>query len=95
MTRSLLVPLSPNEETTLRRITAWSRSPGDLNKRDVERLTSLALIMAQGNSIALTPLGEQRVAQLSNKPHGAKPLDSNAAEGNVTRQSARAGRQEP
>jgi hypothetical protein len=89
MTRGLLVPLSSNEETTLRRITYGLVAPGDLSKRDVERLTSLALIMARGNSIALTPLGEQRVAQLSNNVLGAKPLDSNA----VTRQSARAGRQ--
>ena len=33
--------------------------------------------MARGNSIALTPLGEQRVAQLLNNVLGAKPLDSN------------------
>lgn len=79
MTSGLLVPLSPNEETTLRRITYGLVAPGDLSKRDVERLTSLALTMARGNSIALTLLGEQRVAQLSN----------------VTRQSARAGRQGP
>ena len=77
MARGLLVPLSPNEETTLRRITYGLVAPGDLNKRDVERLTSLALIMARGNSIALTPLGEQRVAQLPNNVLGAKPLDSN------------------
>ena len=68
MEEGLLVPLSPNEETTLRRITYGLVAPSDLNKRDVERLTSLGLIMALGNSFALTPLGEQRVAQLTNSP---------------------------
>jgi hypothetical protein len=64
--KGLLVPLSPNEETTLRRITYGLVAPSDLNKRDVGRLTSLGLVMARGNSFALTPLGEQRVAQLPN-----------------------------
>ena len=73
MERGLFAPLSPNEEITLRRITYGLVGPSDLKKSDVERLKVLALVEAQGNSFALTILGERRVAQLPNNILGGRP----------------------
>lgn len=61
--RGLKVPLSPNEEVTLRRIAIGS--PTVLSVADVARLEQLELIeIGVGATWTLTPLGRQRYASL-------------------------------
>lgn len=64
MQRGLLVPLSPNEEITLRRIAIGSSSA--LLEAAVARLKKLELIEGGIDNVwTLTPLGQRRYASLA------------------------------
>jgi hypothetical protein len=56
--RSMLAPLSPNEEATLRRIGFGTE--GELDARYVQRLLQLELIEWGGWTWQLTAVGRQR-----------------------------------
>ncbi|SKA30666.1 hypothetical protein SAMN02745126_05005 [Enhydrobacter aerosaccus] len=60
MERGLLAPLSPNEQTALRRVANGISKPKHLRLTSVERLKHLALVEENDGRIRLTPLGEQR-----------------------------------
>jgi len=62
MDRGLKAALSPNEETTLRRIGHGTAKPSELIARDIEHLSRLALIDRHGEQLILTDLGRQRLA---------------------------------
>jgi hypothetical protein len=72
MERGLLAPLSPNEQTALRRIANGISKSIQLRPTSVERLKKLALVEEREGAIQLTALGQQR--------HLAdQPLDKPAA----------------
>jgi hypothetical protein len=56
--RSMLAPLSPNEEATLRRIGVGTE--GELDARHVQRLLQLDLVEWNGWTWRLTAVGRQR-----------------------------------
>lgn len=60
MSRSLLAPLSPHEEITLRRVALGLSPASDLPPRDLARLAALALVDATVDGPRLTLLGRQR-----------------------------------
>jgi len=60
MERGLLAPLSPNEQTALRRVANGISKPKHLRATSVARLKVLALVEENGGRIRLTPLGRQR-----------------------------------
>jgi hypothetical protein len=60
--RSMLAPLSPHEEATLRRIGFGTE--GELDTRCVRRLLQLDLIEWSGWTWRLTAFGRQRYASL-------------------------------
>ncbi|HTR85134.1 MAG TPA: hypothetical protein VMI56_11705, partial [Reyranella sp.] len=60
MERGLLAPLSPNEQTALRRVANGISKPKHLRTTSVVRLKLLALVEEREGRIRLTPLGQQR-----------------------------------
>lgn len=70
MKRGLLAPLSPNEQTALRRVAGGISLPGDLRETSVARLKLLALVEEQEGRIRLTPLGRQRCLELKENTVG-------------------------
>lgn len=60
MERGLAAPLSPNEETTLRRVQTGTKL-ADLDKHHIERLASLELVIPNGNAVTLTVQGRRRI----------------------------------
>jgi hypothetical protein len=66
MSRSRLAPLSPNEEITLRRVTAGISEPVRLSQRDLEHLQALLLIEDHDGNLRLTPAGRERYRALPN-----------------------------
>lgn len=60
MKRGLLAPLSPNEQTALRRVAKGISTTTDLRASSVERLKLLDLVEERDGGIRLTPLGEER-----------------------------------
>jgi hypothetical protein len=62
MDRGLLVPLSPNEELTLRRVALGFADPKDLRASDLARLLTLALIEGDAGGLRVTRLGLRRLA---------------------------------
>ena len=65
MDRGLKVPLSPNEEVTLRRVAHGTAHRETLRSADVTRLESLGLIGDSNGVLSLTPMGQQRLADLT------------------------------
>ncbi len=63
--RGLLAPLSPNEELTLRRVALGGIDVGELAQRDVGRLQRLGLIEIEASKPHLTPLGQERLSDLT------------------------------
>ena len=61
--RSMLAPLSPNEEATLRRI--GFGTGGELDARYVQHLLQLELIQWSGWTWRLTAVGRQRYERLA------------------------------
>jgi hypothetical protein len=64
MTRGSLAALSPNEETTLRRVALGVTEAATLSRLDVERLKALGLIENKGSKLALTGVGRERYLAL-------------------------------
>jgi hypothetical protein len=62
MERGLLAPLSPNEESALRRVAHRISKPKHLRGASVERLKLLPRVEEQNGRIRLTELGAQRFA---------------------------------
>jgi hypothetical protein len=60
MERGLLAPLSPNEQTALRRVASGISKPKHLRPASVARLKMLALVEEREGRIQLTPLGATR-----------------------------------
>jgi len=60
MERGLLAPLSPNEQTALRRVASGISKPKHLRSASVARLKLLALVEEREGRIRLTPLGVAR-----------------------------------
>jgi hypothetical protein len=60
MERGLLAPLSPNEQTALRRVANGISKPKHLRAASVTRLKLLALVEEHEGCIRLTPLGTRR-----------------------------------
>jgi hypothetical protein len=75
MTRANLAPLSPYEETTLRRVALGISKAAHLSKRDVDRLKALALIEEKDGGLGLTPPGRERYLALP-KSAAIDPADS-------------------
>lgn len=65
MRRRSGAPLSPNEETTLRRVAGGSTPEGDHATSDVRRLTAFELIKIVGGKFVLTSAGRRRLNGLS------------------------------
>ena len=60
MERGLLAPLSPNEQTALRRVASGISKPKHLSAVSVARLKMLALVEEREGRIRLTELGATR-----------------------------------
>jgi hypothetical protein len=60
MARGLLAPLSPNEQTALRRVADGISKPKHLRPASLARLKLLALVEEREGRICLTPLGATR-----------------------------------
>jgi hypothetical protein len=60
MERGLLAPLSPNEQTALRRVANGISKPKHLSAASIVRLKRLALVEEREGRIRLTPLGAMR-----------------------------------
>jgi hypothetical protein len=60
MERGLLAPLSPNEQTTLRRVANGISKPKHLRTASIARLKLLALVEEHDGRIRLTSLGSRR-----------------------------------
>jgi hypothetical protein len=73
--RGMLAPLSPHEETALRKIAAGSVDP--IDPVHVRRLRDLGLVNEVGTSWHLTPLGARRHEQLVRS--GLAATDASAA----------------
>jgi hypothetical protein len=54
--------LSPNEETTLRRIAGGTTSPDELGEADTRRLIALGLVMQIDGELTATEVGMARCA---------------------------------
>ncbi len=65
MDRSLVAPLSPNEEVTLRRVAYGIARSDDLQPSHVARLKRLALIEDRDGALFVTQMGQRR---LTNSP---------------------------
>ena len=77
MARGLLVPLSPNEQTALRRVANGISKPKQLRSTSLERLKALALVEEKEGRIRLTALGAQRC--LAEKPADETVRSASAA----------------
>ena len=75
MTRANLAPLSPNEETTLRRVYLRISKAAHLPKRDIDRLKALSLIEEKDGGLRLTTTGRERYRNLP-KAAAIDPADS-------------------
>jgi hypothetical protein len=64
MTRERLAPLSPNEETTLRRVALGVTKAATLSKADLARLKTFGLVEDAGGELALTSAGRERYLAL-------------------------------
>jgi len=62
MERGMLVPLSFNEESTLRRVAHGISKPKDLRADMLARLKVLQLVEERDGRVQLTSLGERRTA---------------------------------
>lgn len=71
MANGLRAALSPNEDTTLRRIAGGGVPPRSLRDSDIARLKRLGLIEESRMGLTLSPLGQQRL-------HGTSPPPSTA-----------------
>ena len=60
MERGLLAPLSPNEQTALRRVANGISQPRHLRAASVARLKRLSLVEESEGRICLTALGRER-----------------------------------
>lgn len=60
MERGLLAPLSPNEQTALRRVANGISKLGHLRTASIARLKLLALVEEHDGRIRLTSLGTRR-----------------------------------
>jgi hypothetical protein len=60
MERGLLAPLSPNEQTALRRVASGISKLKHLRATSVARLKLLALVEEREGHVRLTPLGTRR-----------------------------------
>ena len=60
MERGLRVPLSPNEQTALRRVANGISKPRHLRATSIARLKLLALVEEREGRILLTSLGTRR-----------------------------------
>ena len=67
--RGLRAPLSPNEQTALRRVANGISKPKHLRSTSLQRLKMLALVEEHEGRVRLTALGEQRC--LAEKPADA------------------------
>ena len=72
MTRGRLAALSPNEETTLRRVALGVTKAVALSNAHVTRLRTLGLIEDKDGELALTSVGRERYLMLPR----SIPLDS-------------------
>ncbi len=68
MVNGLLAALSPNEDSTLRRIANGDAHPRSLRERDVARLKRLALIEESRMGLTLSLLGQQRLGGIRPTP---------------------------
>lgn len=68
--RGLLAPLSPNEQTALRRVANGISMAEHLRETSVARLKLLALVEEEEGVIRLTPLGRQRCLDLKENAVG-------------------------
>ena len=73
MTRSLLAPLSPNEERTLRRVAIGLSDTSALSARDLAHLEALALVDPTADRPRLTDLGRKRYGLLTGGAAWAGP----------------------
>ncbi len=64
MTCGSLAALSPNEETTLRRVALGVTKAATLSKPDLARLKALGLIEDRAGELALTSIGRDRYLAL-------------------------------
>lgn len=64
MSRRSGAPLSPNEETTLRRVAQGESPDSDHATSDVRRLAAFELIESVGGKYVLTGAGRRRVTRL-------------------------------
>lgn len=71
MERGLLAPLSPNEQTALKRVANGITKPTQLRPSSVERLKQLALVEESDGRIQLTALGQRRCLAEAATPHGS------------------------
>jgi hypothetical protein len=71
MERGLLAPLSPNEQTALRRVANGISKAKHLRATSLQRLKHLALVEEREGRIKLTALGEQRCLADRMTPDGA------------------------
>ena len=63
MKHSVIIPLSRQEEDTLRLIAHGMSSTRHLRPEDLDQLTKLRLIDRRGGKVALSELGQVRLAQ--------------------------------
>ena len=71
MERGLLAPLSPNEQTALKRVANGITTLTELRPSSVERLKQLALVEESDGRIQLTALGQRRCLAEAATPHGS------------------------
>jgi hypothetical protein len=64
MARGLLAPLSPNEQTALRRVANGISKIKHLRATSLQRLKHLALVEERDGRIRLTALGERRCKEM-------------------------------
>jgi hypothetical protein len=76
MERGLQAPLSPHEESTLRRIALGISKAKLFAQRDVAYLVRLGLVDENEGKLGLTDLGHERYQGL---PNGASPSDEAGA----------------
>jgi hypothetical protein len=62
LNRGLSSLLSPHELNTLRRV-AQRDAPAEWSGRHITRLTVLKLVSREGDDVAITALGKERIAQ--------------------------------
>jgi hypothetical protein len=63
MEPGLAARLNPREEITLRRIAHAATNMDELHAGHLNRLASLNLVSLDGDTVSLTDLGKQRIAQ--------------------------------